>query len=479
LTFIHFKIIKMKVRFLPFLMLPILGMAQANSNGEVPLGGNTSSERQTLEIKRNASYNLEEIKVRWKKAALENCQGAPCVSITPPGPVTSVVATPTSATSVSVSFDPPASTGGSPITGYEATATPTSSAPAKRKSSATITVKGKMSPIDIPGLTPNQNYTFSVIALNAAGISPPVTTTTTVTPCILNTAGTPSSPTVTVNSLMTPFTIATTGATGISNAGVSGSNALPSGVSAAFASNTITISGTPTATGTFNYRILLTGGCGNVDATGIITVNPIPPCPATIIYNQYTYKTVGIGNQCWMAENLRTSWYNDGNTIPDETDNSEWGNLTIGARAVYVGGNNLPTTGYVGTYGYLYNWYAVNDSKKLCPSGWHVPTDAEWTTLTNDILEGSSGAGAKMKSTGTDYWFSQSTGTDNSSEFSALPGGFRGNQGFSSIRYDAVFWSATEIGIDVWSRNLNDNSGVVDRFINNKTFGASVRCLRD
>jgi uncharacterized protein (TIGR02145 family) len=75
----------MKVRFLPFLMLPILGMAQANSNGEIPLDGNTSSEKQTLEIKRNASFNLDEIKVRWKKAALENCTGVPCV-VTPPAP---------------------------------------------------------------------------------------------------------------------------------------------------------------------------------------------------------------------------------------------------------------------------------------------------------------------------------------------------------------------------------------------------------
>ena len=84
----------MKFRFLPFLLLPILGMAQSNPNGEVPLGGNTYSEKQPFEIKRNASFNLDEIKVRWKKAALENCPGVPCPSFTVPGPVTNIVVTP-------------------------------------------------------------------------------------------------------------------------------------------------------------------------------------------------------------------------------------------------------------------------------------------------------------------------------------------------------------------------------------------------
>ena len=123
-------------------MLPLLGLTQTNSHVEMPMGKNTTSEKQALEIKRNAFYNLEELKVRWKKAALENCPGVPCPTFSAPGPVTKVVASVTSATSVSVAFEPPASTGGSPITGYIATATSTSSAPAKRKSSATITVEG-------------------------------------------------------------------------------------------------------------------------------------------------------------------------------------------------------------------------------------------------------------------------------------------------------------------------------------------------
>ena len=162
----------MKLRILYLLMLPLLGLAQTNSKVEMPMVENTISEKQPLEIKRNATYNLEEIKVRWKKAALENCPGVPCTTS-------------------------PACTAGTPS----------------------------------------------------------------------------SSPTVPCGSLITPITIATTGATGISNAGVSGANGLPAGVSATWASNTITISGTPTASGTFTYTIPLTGSCGGVvNATGTIIV---------------------------------------------------------------------------------------------------------------------------------------------------------------------------------------------------------------
>ena len=155
----------MKVRFLPFLMLPMLGMAQGNSNGEKPTGELLSNEISPNEMKRNASFNLEEIKVRWKKAALENCPGVPFVTTTIPGAPTSVVATAGNA-SASVAFTAPASNGGSPITGYTVTATPTSSAPAKRKSSSVITVSGTSLSIVVTGLSLGINYIFSVLAKN-------------------------------------------------------------------------------------------------------------------------------------------------------------------------------------------------------------------------------------------------------------------------------------------------------------------------
>ena len=289
--------------------------------------------------------------------------------------------------------------------------------------------------------------------------------------CIVtNSVASPSTtPTLVAATLLTPsITIATTGATGIGSA-----SGLPASVTAVWLADVITISGTPTAAGTFNYTIPLTGGCGTVSATGIITVNPAP-CPATITYNSYAYNAVAIGTQCWMAENLRTDKYNDGTVIPDGIANFGWGSLTTGARAEYVDFDG-PTNGYVGTYGYLYNWYAVNDYRKLCPSGWHVPTDTEWTTLTTFI---GTDPGTKLKK--NDALWSTTPGSDDYG-FSALPGGYRDYDGWSyDIRGNAYFWSATEYdNSQAWYRLLYNSLGFVNRDINGKNVGASVRCLRD
>jgi len=294
----------------------MLGMAQSNSNGEMPNSGNTNSEKQALEIKRNASYNLEEIKVRWKKAALENCPGVPCI-VTPPAP---------------------------------------------------------------------------------------------------------------------SFTC-----------------------------------GTSTMTDKDN----------NI------------------------YSTVSIGSQCWTTTNLKVTQYDDGSLIPDLTSSTSSPWATSGARTDYTGATGIPSgQTYVSTYGYLYNWYAVNDLRKLCPAGWHVPTDAEWTIMIQTLDPSqlvtnvnvltfagaqSGSAGRVMKSTVTNSsigsglgWDPGSPGT-NTSDFSALPSGFRNYVGsFSSIRIYAYFWSATELATSyAWYRSLNSSTGNVYRNGDNKEFGASVRCLRD
>jgi uncharacterized protein (TIGR02145 family) len=304
----------------------MLGMAQSNSNGEMPNSGNTNSEKQALEIKRNAFYNLEEIKVRWKKAALETCPGVPCSTFSAPGPCSSIVATPTGPSSASVSFVPPTSDGGSPITGYIVTATSTPSAPAKRKTTAAIiTVSGTSSPILVTGLVFGVNYIFSVVATNAVGPSPTITTTTTVTPCVLNTvsAGS-SSPTLAVNTALTNITHSTTIATGIGTA-----TGLPTGVNAAWSANVITISGTPTATGSFSYEIPLTGGCGIVKATGSMTVGATPACAAaaasttpTLTVNtaltnitHATTSATGIGIAIGLPAGVSAAWSADVITI--------------------------------------------------------------------------------------------------------------------------------------------------------------------
>ena len=290
--------------------------------------------------KRNVLFNLDEIKVRWKKAALENCPGGPCPFISAPGPCSSIFATPTGPYSASISFVSPTTDGGSPITGYIVTATSTPSAPAKRKLSAIITVSGTSSPILVTGLTFGVNYIFSVVATNGVGSSPPVTTTTTVTPCNLNTAGMPStSPTLTVNTALTPsITISTTSATGIGT-----TTGLPAGVTAAWSGNVITISGTPTATGSFSYEIPLTGGCGSVKAMGSITVNGAPSCAvgtasstptltvSTALTNitHTTTSATGIGTATGLPTGVTAAWSGNVITISGTPSASGTFNYTI------------------------------------------------------------------------------------------------------------------------------------------------------
>ena len=310
----------MKIRILLLTMLPVICFAQVNPNGEKPAGELLSKEISPNEMKRNASFNVEEIKVRWKKAALENCAGVPCA---------------------------------------------------------------------------------------------------------------------------------------------------PS-----FTCGTSTIS----------------------DIDGNI------------------YETVSIGTQCWTKTNLKVTKYNNGDEIPDST-NSTWGTATIGARTGYDV-SVVSLNDYVGTFGYLYNWYAATDSRKLCPDGWHVPTDEEWTILIQALdpsqvvnsgnvstFSGiqSTTAGTVLKSAVTNSIWGIGLGYNpnsppspgtNTSGFTALPGGYRTNFNFSGggigisdlIRLVPHFWSATEIvGTPVaWFRNLTHLSGNVNRsYYRKDRNGLSVRCLKD
>jgi uncharacterized protein (TIGR02145 family) len=202
-----------------------------------------------------------------------------------------------------------------------------------------------------------------------------------------------------------------------------------------------------------------------------------------------SYNTLQIGNQCWMKENLKVSKYRDGTVIPlDESGGTTgigtgqtWSSIKAGARTLY---EHSPSN--LATYGYLYNWYSVVDSKGLCPNGWHVPSDSEWTALT-DFLGGLSVAGGKMKTTGTTYWNSPNTGATNESGFSVLPGGIRFSDGsFFNIRDFAFFWSTTEYDrLHAWYRSLGvsgDNvrrGSVMSDIFDGKLVGASVRCLKD
>jgi uncharacterized protein (TIGR02145 family) len=304
---------------------------------------------------------------------------------------------------------------------------------------------------------------------------------------------------------MTNITIATTGATGIGTA-----TGLPAGVTASWSADVITISGTPTTTGTFNYTIPLTGGCGSVNATGSLTVSACPT--ATITDNgMNTYNTVTIGTQCWMKENLRVREYNDGTEIRFDasggvlgTTSQTWSGMGLeyGAYTLYAH-DSMATPSNLISYGYLYNWYAASGisssgNKNICPSGWHVPSNSDWNKLVKFIdpsadtttasvpLIQSSTAGGKLKST-SNLWNTSSpssSGTDNYG-FSALPGGSRFLGGsFGNVSYYAFFWSTTEIDVNfARNRHLIKDNNVFEMCggpsLNHKSNGASVRCLKD
>ncbi len=191
-------------------------------------------------------------------------------------------------------------------------------------------------------------------------------------------------------------------------------------------------------------------------------------------YQGNVYNTVKIGDQCWLKENLRSTKYNDGEDIPNVTNGTIWDGLTTPAYCWY--NNDYSTYGSV--YGALYNWYAVNTGK-LCPVGWHVPSDAEWTQLT-DFLGGESVAGGKLKETGTTHWNSPNTGATNETSFTALPSGVRVGEVFSGIQFFGNWWSATEREfITSWLYSTScDHSGLTRESVIKRT-GYPVRCIKN
>lgn len=217
--------------------------------------------------------------------------------------------------------------------------------------------------------------------------------------------------------------------------------------------------------------------------------NDLLSCYGGVEMDGYRYYGVPIGDQCWFKENLRTTVFADGNAIPEVTDNTAWASLTTAARCDY---ENEAT--YVGTYGRLYNWYAVEDGRGLCPSGWHVPSDAEWTALesyiTSQGFAGTEGTALKW----TAGWNGSGNGT-NDFGFSALPGGYRGTENssvgvndgdFANVGFEGNWWSPNVL-VDIFSGERFDpsfwelSSGSA-AIVGGQAYlqdGKSVRCLRD
>ncbi len=187
-----------------------------------------------------------------------------------------------------------------------------------------------------------------------------------------------------------------------------------------------------------------------------------------------TYKTIKIGTQTWMAENLKATKYKDGTAIPQSTTVEAWVALKTGSYCVF---ENVMEAKDI--FGALYNWYAVSTGK-LCPTGWHVPTDAEWTDLTF-TLGGLSVAGGKMKEVGLTHWEAPNTDATNSSGFTGLGSATIDNLGtFGDFGKYGIFWSSTENNAsNAWTRTINNNNGGIFRADDNKGNGFCVRCLGD
>jgi len=197
------------------------------------------------------------------------------------------------------------------------------------------------------------------------------------------------------------------------------------------------------------------------------------------------YGTVQIGDQIWMAENLKVSHYNNGDPIPTNYDGSSWTNLSTGSYCIY---DNI--TSNSNTYGYLYNWFAI-DTDNLAPEGWHIPSEEEWLELIGNIEGGSHIVGGKIKSTGTieegnGLWYSPNTGATNESGFTAFPSGSRRGsenlypQGvYRKIGSSCFFWSSNSNNFDGLYFNLDyDNSEITSSY-NYKNTGISIRCIKD
>lgn len=192
------------------------------------------------------------------------------------------------------------------------------------------------------------------------------------------------------------------------------------------------------------------------------------------------YKTIVIGTQEWMAENLNTSIYRNGEVIPTNLSNNAWQNTTSGSWSYYDNDSTQACPN-----GKVYNWFACVDSAQLCPAGWHVPSDTDWTILT-DYLGGLNVAGAKMKTvgnltTGDGLWTYPNLGATNSSGFSGTPAGYRHMLGYSNyIDNGALFWSSTGYGAaQAQMRFLNYNFESAGQDQYNKHYGFSVRCVKD
>ncbi|MBB5438535.1 uncharacterized protein (TIGR02145 family) [Pedobacter sp. AK017] len=235
--------------------------------------------------------------------------------------------------------------------------------------------------------------------------------------------------------------------------------------------NMVTIKSVGKTTITANQEANGVYMAGKLNAELVVIARPVED-NIVVDIDGNIYKTIKIGTQTWMMENLKTTRYRNGTPIPNLADQAIWQSDLTGGYCIY--GNNLANEA---VYGKLYNWYAVNNPKELSPEGWHIPSDAEWAILYN-YIGGTRYEGGKIQQQGNTYW-EYDLGQSNITQFTALPGGGRDEKGiFSSIKYDGIWWTKTRTGVLAVAYDLY-NKGYIDRVEREKASGFSVRCIKD
>jgi uncharacterized protein (TIGR02145 family) len=368
-----------------------------------------------------------------------------------------------------ITYTAPANNGGAAITSYTATSAPGGlTGTLSQAGSGTITVTG---------LTNGTAYTFTVTATNAAGTS------------IASAA----------SNAVTPYTVPGAPIIGTATVGTGGSNGRATITFTAPSNNggTVITSYKATSSPDGKTGTVTQAGSGTILVTNltygtaytftVTATNAAGTSAASTASNSVTpLVSVTIDTQVWTLKNLDVTTYTDGTVIPQVTVSTEWAAMTTGAWCYYA---NVTANGT--TYGKLYNWYAVAGiydaasstntalRKKLAPTGWHIPTDGEWTTLST-FLGGTTVAGGEMKETGITLWTTPNTGATNSSGFAGRPGGYRESTGtFLSLQGLGVWWSSSEYFSNALLRTLGSSSGGVGGSSGNRKTGQSVRCVRD
>ena len=329
------------------------------------------------------------------------------------------------------------------------------------------------------GLTANMTYTYRVYSYNAAGNSLTYSNeiiVSTIVPIVTTTL--PSE--ITANSVLSGGNLTTDGGSTITSKGIVWSTSTNPTIALTTKTNNgggneafiSVITGLLPSTTYYlrAYAINSSGvGYGNeINFTALAPATPVTDIDSNI------YETVAINTQIWTKTNLNVSKYRNGDIIPEVTDAATWQTLNTGAWCYYQ--NN---TANGSEYGKLYNWYAVNDPRGLAPAGYHIPSDSDWTILTN-YLGGIPVAGGALKEAGTAHWNSPNIGATNSSNFTALPGGRRENGLFDTIGNYGFWWSSTDAGgITAYEFNLYYYLGSTNRNNFDKHNGFSVRCVRN